>query len=382
MSENEKKTGLSRRDMIRSMAGAAAGGAALGVIGIDKALATPAPAAEQCIDHGRVAPVIGPAIDLHVTPRRLERGDMLLTDQYNAKVYLVRNKQVLPFVDVRTWGRSHLWDAIASHDRKRIYVSMSGLRGPSLDYVGIKGIASIIEVDAETGKLLRTFSSTNEEGWPNHKAFIDPTGLVLTSDNKYLLANDFIGFAHKGMVLRFDLGSGEMKVLASGLMEPSGLSPDGPDHVLIGNARMPGGAELGGQIVRMNVHNSEQEVLFNVNLTTGAMIGAARLTDGTLVGTISDWPDQKRSTVIRVDGPDKFTPLLSPSLAFFSAQVAPDLHEGFWVAESVGRTLYHLNTKGDVLETVRVDECAADYRGPTEPLVRAFDTLESIRLVA
>ena len=64
MSENEKKSGLSRRDMIRSMAGAAAGGAALGVIGIDKALATPAPAAEQCIDHGRVAPVIGPSIEM------------------------------------------------------------------------------------------------------------------------------------------------------------------------------------------------------------------------------------------------------------------------------------------------------------------------------
>jgi hypothetical protein len=86
--------------------------------------------------------------------------------------------------------------------------------------------------------------------------------------------------------------------------------------------------------------------------------------------------------VIRIDGPKSYTPLLSPELAFFSAQLAPDLTEGFWVAESVTRTLYRLGLDGRVLDRLPVDGCAAGHQGPVQPLVRAFDTLESIRLVA
>lgn len=371
---------LSRRSVVRSIITLAAGGAVAKMVTPGSAAAS---ADAACADDGRLSPVSREPLALDVTPRTLRTGDFLLTDQYNARVYLVRDRKILPFIDVDTWGRSHVWDAIATPDRKTVYLSMSGLRGPTLDYVGVKGLALIVELDPRSGKVLRSFSSVNDKGWPHHQEFIDTTGMVLTSDGKRLLVNDFIGFAHRGMILEFDLTKdGEVSVFRDGLMEPAGLSADGPDHVLVGNARMPGGSELGGQVVRVNVNTGTKEVLFNVNRTTGALIGAIRLADGTLVGSISDWPDQLKSEVIRIDGKTKHKTLIQPDLAFFSAQMAPDPEEGFWVAESVSRTLLHMNTDGKVLERINVDDCEAAPRAATQPLGRAFDTLESIRLVA
>jgi hypothetical protein len=374
---NDPRDGTSRREFVLKMAIAGASGAVLGGAGF---AASAALRTEERPLGAAAASEVDPLV-VRVTPVRLQKGDLLVTDQFNSKVRLVRDGREQPFVDVGTWSKSHLWDAIASTDHKRVYVSLSGIRGPVIDYVGIRGLGAVLEIDPERGELLRTFTSIHPKtGHPYTDRMIDPAGMVLLDEEKALLVNDFNGFKSAGKVLRIDLASGDISVFADGLAEPAGMTRDGRDHVLIANARMPQGAELGGQIVRLNVHSGEKEVLYDMYSSTGALIGAARFSDGKVYATLSDWPAQQTSAFFRVEGVDRATQLYQPKPGFLSAGVATDA-DGVWIAESVRRRLYKIAPDGKVLATVAVEGGPADEARP--PLLeRAFDTLESVKTVA
>lgn len=366
-----------RRSFIFRMAAAGAGGALLG--GVGASLGTGLRAEESST--GEAVPTRTEPIVVRINPMKLQQGDLLVTDQFKSKVRLVRDGASRPFVEVDTWSKSHLWDAIATPDRKRVYVSLSGIRGPVIDYVGIRGIGAVLEIDPEAGELKRTFTSLDPQtGHPFAHKMVDPAGMVVLPQQNTLLVNDFFGFKSSGKILKIDLLSGDIDVFADGFLEPSGMTPDGPDHVLIGNARMPGGAELGGEIVRLNVRTGEREVLHNLHSSTGALIGAARFSDGKVYATLSDWPAQQTSMFFRVDGLNERTQLFQPRPGFLSAGVAID-RDGMWIGESVRRRLYKIAPDGSVLQTVQVEGGPTNEANP--PLLeRAFDTLESVKYVA
>ena len=372
----ETPQGTTRRSFILRMAAASAGGALLGGVGASLGAGLRAEERESEAVPTRTDPIV-----VRINPVKLQQGDLLVTDQFKSKVRLVRKGASRPFVEVDTWSKSHLWDAVTTPDRKRVYVSLSGIRGPVIDYVGIRGIGAVLEIDPEAGELKRTFTSLDPKtGHPFAHKMVDPSGMVVLPGENALLVNDFFGFKSSGKILKIDLLSGDIKVFAEGFLEPSGMTPDGPDHVLIGNARMPSGAELGGQIVRLNVRTGEREVLHNIDSTTGALIGAARFSDGKVYGTLSDWPAQQTSMFFRVDGPNERTQLFQPRPGFLSAGVAAD-RDGMWIGESVRRRLYKVAPDGRVLETVQVEGGPASEVNP--PLLeRAFDTLESVKYVA
>lgn len=376
----KSQNGVSRRNFVVSVLATSAG--ALVVSKASAALGqgyTGSSTANKNNAYDDYKPNTAEPLVVKVKPTKLLKGDLLLTDQYASRIHLVRDGKLIPFINVASWSTSHLWDTVVNAKRDRIYVSMSGIRGPKLDFVGIRGVAGIIEINPETGDVTRVFSSIDPVSkWPYNEMMIDPAGMVVLPDQKTLLVNDFNGFKSNGKILAVDLESGKIEVFATGFMEPAGLNLDGPDHVLVGNARMPGGLELGGQIVRLNIHNKSREVLHEIESKTGALIGATRLADGTIIGSLSDWPAQQTSKVFKVTGPRESVELYQPKPGFLSSGITAD-GDGFWVGESNRRHLVKVGADGSILQRVKLGR-----RPESNPplLERAFDTLESVKIVA
>jgi hypothetical protein len=375
-SDTKAQGGLSRRKFVVSVLATSAGALVLGRTAIAQeykpGYIPPSPFKD-------IKPNVAEPLVVRVKPTKLLKGDLLVTDQYISKIHIIRNGKAKPFIDIDSWSTSHLWDVAVNAKRNRVYISMSGIRGPQLDFVGIRGVAGVVEVNTDTGKVERVFSSIDPVSkWPYADMMVDPAGLVILPDQKTLLVNDFNGFKSDGKILAIDLETGKISVFATGLMEPAGLNMDGPDHVLIGNARMPGGAELGGQIVRMNIHTKQKEVLHEIESKTGALIGATRLEDGTLVATLSDWPAQQESKVFKVSSLRESVELYQPKPGFVSSGITAD-GDGFWVGESLRRQLVKISPKGTVLQRV-----ALNTRPENNPplIERAFDTIESVKIIA
>lgn len=311
-----------------------------------------------------------------VVPTELSRGDLVVTDQSAGRVLCVRGERVELLADVQSWSHSVLFDAIPSADRRNVYISTCGIRGPLGEHYGVRGVGMVLELDARAGSVSRVFSAFH---------LVDPAGLVLSRDQRTLYVADFHGFGrddalgHGGKIHAIDLESGSIRTISEGkhLVAPVGINPDGDDHLLVGNAMM---RELsgfyGGSIVRVNINTGEQ-TLMHEHERGVSLIGAARLRDGSVCATRSDWPHQQKSAVVRITGDHAYEAIFEPTPGFLSSGIAVD-DDGFWVAESVDRQLHKFDHSGTKLATV--DLPAPAIRG--ELLKRASDTVESVRIVA
>jgi hypothetical protein len=378
MTTKKQEGSLTRRTFVLSTLGATASGIALGAFGnhVLGASGTSQPVREVAGANGKAAPTQEPVV-VNVTPTRLQRGDLLITDQFHSRVLLSRDGVAAPLVEVSTWDNAHLWDAIASKDRQRVYISLSGMRAPTIDYVGIEGTGMVLEIEPAAGQLRRVFTAFDPATrTPYLDKMIDPSGMLLLPDQQTLLISDFFGWQGNGKILALNLNDGSVSVLASGLDAPVGINPDGPDHVLVGNARMPGGGEFGGQVVRVNIHTGDAEVLYAYD-ENPALISAARLADGTLIAVRTEWPRQQHSVLFSIDALGFATPLYHPQPGFLGSGISVD-SDGVWIAESVRRQIVKVAPDGSILNIVTLDPSALDN---VQPIRRAFDTIESVRVV-
>ncbi len=312
-------------------------------------------------------------------PTGLESGDLLVVDQATGRINLLRDGASRPYLDVSSWCSAHLWDTATSSDRSRLYISLSGMRGPTANHVGIAGSSAVLEIDTRTGRLSRAFTAFDPvSGVPYVDRMLDLAGLVVTPDDQRVLACDFNNWQGNGRVIAIDLDSGDVSVLTDGLDQPSTLTVDGPDHVLVANTRQPHGKAGGGEIVRVNVHTGEKEVLANIAGVDASLIGVVRLPDGSFVATMSEGT-QEKCVLVRVaaDGSDHRV-IFHPKPGFLGSGISSD-GNSFWVAETLRRRVYQLDFDGNVERHIQVyDEVDEN---DLEFMFRGFDTIESVKVV-
>ncbi len=312
-------------------------------------------------------------------PTALERGDLLVTDQASNRIMLLRNGQSRPYLDVSSWCNAHLWDTATNADRSRVYVSMSGMRGPTANHIGVAGSAAVLEIDAQTGNLLRAFTAYDAvSGLPYQDRMLDLAGLVVTPDNQKVLVCDFNNWQGNGKVIAIDLNSGDISILTDGLDQPSTLSIDGPDHVLVANTRQPHGKASGGQIIRVNIHTGEKEEIAEISGVDASLIGVVRLPDGSFAGTMSEGT-QEKCVVFHLDSTGKHRNIWHPQPGFLGSGISTD-GSSLWVAETLRSRVYELNFDGTIKQHVQVYDGIDEEN--LEFMFRGFDTLESVKVVA
>ncbi|HEX6292803.1 MAG TPA: hypothetical protein VFZ66_26700 [Herpetosiphonaceae bacterium] len=313
------------------------------------------------------------------SPTALESGDLLVTDQSSNRIMLVREGQSRPYLDVSSWCNAHLWDTATNSDRSRLYVSMSGMRGPTANHIGVAGTAAVLEIDTTTGNLLRAFTAYDAvSGLPYQDRMLDLAGLVVTPDDKRVLVCDFNNWQGNGKVIAIDLGSGDISILTDGLDQPSTLSVDGPDHVLVANTRQPHGKASGGQIIRVNIHTGEKEEIAEITGVDASLIGVVRLPDGSFAGTMSEGT-QEKCVVVHVDSQGNHRTIWHPQPGFLGSGISSD-GSSLWVAETLRSRVYQLNFDGSIKQHFQVYD-GIDQNN-LEFMFRGFDTLESVKVVA
>lgn len=303
-------------------------------------------------------------------PVVLEAGDLLVTDQANGSVLHVRDGQPQPLLQARSWSHSFLFDAIASRRRERLWVSLTGLNVPGDSYYfGVRGVGRVIEIDTRSGRLTRVFASPD---------LIDPAGLALSADEEHLFAADFNSFGTDGKLHRIDLRDGEITVITHGehLTTPVGLSPDGPDHVVLGVAQMPEVGPDGGRLVRVDLRTGTQTVVHEHPKGMGELIGALSLPNGAYASVRSEWPQQEQTALFLTTGGSEYWELHHPRPGFMSSGLAWS-GQGIWVGESTRREIRHISLDGALLARI-----ALPGERDGDKLKRASKTLESVRLVA
>lgn len=366
--------GISRRRLL----GAALTGTVVGaatVAGGGRVLGTvagsPATGRQATIDEPFVVDMAG---------MTLRRDDLLVTNQRDSNVLLIRDGRASTLLEMHTLNNAYLWDTVASKDRSRLYVSASGVRTPVVGQVGVRGSGAIIEIDVARGEITRVFTS--------RRHLTDPSGLVLSPDESVLYVADYNDFGKVGRISTVDLASGDVGLLSEGrlLRESTGISLDGDSHLLIGNANMPEGGYAGGSIVRIEIATGSQEMLHDQSdedvPSAPSLIGAVRLASGEIVGARSEWPRQATSSIFKVTGPgpQDFENLYDPTPGFFGGGIAvTDSRDAFWVTESVRWEVLKIAADGRILERVQLDP---QKSAEALPLPGAFETLESVKLVA
>lgn len=312
-------------------------------------------------------------------PTALKRGDLLVCDQGTSRVNLLRDGVSRPYLDVSSWCNAHLWDTAVSADRRRLYVSMSGMRGPTANHVGIAGSSAVLEIDTESGRLTRAFTAFDlMSGVPYADRMLDLAGVVLTPDGQQILGCDFNDWQGNGRVVTIDINSGEVSVLTDGLDQPSTLSVDGPDHVLVANTRQPHGKAGGGQIVRVDIHTGQKEVLASIAGVDASLIGVVRLPDGSFIATMSEGT-QEKCVLVRIDADGgRHRVIFHPQPGFLGSGVALD-DESVWVAETLRRRVYQVDLDGAVRRHIQVYDDVDE--NDLQFMFRGFDTLESVKVV-
>lgn len=317
---------------------------------------------------GRVAPTEEYPVVLRARAMSLAAGDLLVTDQAKTRIVHARGSETTVLATIESWSHSYVFDAVASPDRRKLYVSMTGLNppGPSY-YFGIRGVGRVLEIDVATGNLLRTFASPD---------LIDPAGLVVAPDGRTLYISDFNSFHGNGKLHRVDLSSGVVETVTSGkhLITPVGMNADGSNHVIMANAKMPEVRAPGGRLVRVDVRTGTQDLVHDHGSTLGEVIAAVPLPDGRYAGVRSEWPAQEHSAVFVTDG-SQHHDVYTPKPGFMSSGIAWD-GDGIWLGESTRRQAQKIDLDGRVVATVNVDS-----DGTARKLARAADTLESVRVV-
>lgn len=355
---------ISRRAFVTSLlatgALASGGGAVLGRGGLTAAssASSGAPASEEY-------PLV-----VEASPLALRSGDLLVTDQSSGTIVHVRAGRAEEAVHLRSWSNSFAFDAIATASMRRMWISLTGLNVPGESYYfGVRGVGRILEVDTDSGQLVRVFASPD---------MVDPAGLALSADGARLLVADFNSFGPDGQLLSIDLSDGHVTTVSRGghLSNPVGISLDGPNHVVLGVAEMPEVGTDGGRLLRVALSDGRQEVIHEHPKGKGELIGALSLPDGSYAAVRSEWPDQEQSALLVTGGGTGYRELHAPRPGFMSSGLAWS-GAGIWVAESTRRQLHHVSLQGQLLETVDVP---GKRSGPK--LQRASSTLESVRLVA
>lgn len=358
MTDEQPGAGISRRAFVSSLV---ASGVVAGV-GVALVEAPDRPA------RGGVAPTEDYPVVVDARPVALRRGDLLVTDQANTQIVHVHDGVATPVVAVRSWSHSYVFDAVASPDRSRLYVSMTGLNVPGdRYYFGIRGVGRVLEIDTATGRLVRMFSSHD---------LVDPAGLVVSPDGRTLYVSDFNSFHGNGKVHAVDLASGEMRLVSKGdlLVTPVGMNADGPHHVVVGSAHMPEVRAPGGRLVRVDLRDGSQSLVHAHPEVLGEVIAALPLPAGGYAAVRSEWPQQQQSAVFVTAG-EGYRDLYNPRPGFMSSGIAWD-RDGIWVGESTRRQAQKIGLDGTVLQTVNIGS-----DGAAKPLKRAADTLESVRVV-
>lgn len=328
-------------------------------------------------------PVEHPTVDELFTvralaPLELQPGDLLVTDQANGRVVRVRGDVAVPCLDVSSWCNAHLWDTAVSADRQRLYLSVSGMRGPVANHIGIEGSSAVLEVDTASGRLTRAFTAFRSQvGLPYTDRMVDLAGITLTADGRTVLGCDFNKWQGNGKVVGIDLDSGEVTIVADGLDQPSSLAIDGPDHVLVANTAQPHGQASGGQVVRVNLRTGERAVVAEITGVAASLIGVGRLDDGTYVGTMSEGT-QDSCVLVRFDADGSHRVIWHPDPGFLGSGIAVD-GDGVWVAETVRARVYRLDGSGREERYAQVYE--RTNGAEMHKMIRGFDSLESVTLV-
>ncbi|TYB49022.1 hypothetical protein [Actinomadura chibensis] len=326
--------------------------------------------------HGTVDTLFTVSVRL---PARLQAGDLLVVDQASSRVMVLRDGVARPYLEVSSWCDAHLWDTAVNSDLSRVYLSLSGMRGPNANHVGIAGTSAILEIDTATGRLTKAFTAYDEEtGLPYADRMVDLAGLVVTPDDRRVLACDFNNWQGDGKVVAADLETGRVSVLADGLDQPSSLSLDGPDHVLVANTRQPHGKASGGQIVRIGIQDGTKETLADITGVDASLIGVVRLADGSFAAALSEGTQEKCVLVHVPAGGGAPREIWHPRPGFIGSGISTDGHS-IWVAETLRRRVYAVTADGSVERHFQVYDAPAE--GELEFMFRGFDTLESVRLV-
>ena len=314
------------------------------------------------------------------TPTTLKRGDVLAVDQRSNRISLLRDGQSRPYLDISSAYQAHLWDVAVNSDRSRVYVSMSGMRGPTASHVGVAGTSAVLEIDAQSGNLLRAFTAYDEaSGLPYQDQMLDLAGLVITPDDTQVLACDFNNWQGNGKVIAINLQTGMISVLADELDQPSTLSVDGPDHVLVANTRQPHGKASGGQIIRINTRTGTKEVVGEISGVDASLVGVVRLPDGSFAGTMSEGTQEKCMVFQLEAGSNQHRIIWHPQPGFLGSGISVQ-DDTLWVAETLRGRAYQLDFNGNIKQFVQV--YAGVDQDNLEFMFRGFDTLESVKVVA
>lgn len=312
-------------------------------------------------------------------PTTLQPGDLLVTDQATFSVKLVRDGVARPYLDLSSWCKAHVWSTAVSPDRKHVYVSMSGMRGPVANMVGIEGTSAILEIDTETGKLTRAFTAYRGGlGFPYSDMFIDIAGIVVSPDGGFIYACDFNNWQGNGKVIAIDRRTREVSVLTDGLDQPSTLSLDGPYHLLVANTRQPHGKASGGQVIRIDTRSGQKSLIADISGIDASLIGVVRLNSGELIGTMSEGT-QDQCVVIRIaeDG-SEWKRIWHPEPGFIGSGIYSD-GEHVWVAETLRARVYELDPDGNPVKFHQIHD-DVDLMSPNK-MIRGFDSLEAVTVV-
>jgi len=281
-------------------------------------------------------------------PTTLKRGDVLAVDQRSNRISLLRDGQSRPYLDISSAYQAHLWDVAVNSDRSRVYVSMSGMRGPTASHVGVAGTSAVLEIDAQSGNLLRAFTAYDEvSGLPYQDQMLDLAGLVITPDDTQVLACDFNNWQGNGKVIAINLQTGTISVLADELDQPSTLSVDGPDHVLVANTRQPHGKASGGQIIRINTRTGTKEIVGEISGVDASLVGVVRLPDGSFAGTMSEGTQEKCMVFHMEAGSSQHRIIWHPQPGFLGSGISVQ-DDTLWVAETLRGRAYQLDFNGNI----------------------------------
>ncbi|GAA1239340.1 hypothetical protein GCM10009676_24980 [Prauserella halophila] len=313
-------------------------------------------------------------------PTELRPDDILVTDQATFSVKLVRDGVSRPYLDLSSWCKAHVWSTAVAPDRKHVYVSMSGMRGPIANMVGVEGSSAVLEVDTETGKLTRAFTAFRGGlGHPYTDMFIDIAGIVVSPDGQFIYTCDFNGWQGNGKVIAIDRSTGVPSVLVDGLDQPSTLSLDGPYHLLVANTRQPGGQASGGQVVRIDTRSGASTVVTDIVDVEASLIGVVRLDSGDLMATMSEGT-QDQCFVIRINGETgEWRRVWHPEPGFIGSGIHSD-GKVVWVAETLRARVYAITPDGDPVRFHQIHD-DVDLADPKK-MIRGFDSLEAVTVVS